>query len=58
MPYSGGEDQRQAIFLSIKRTKGLKAAKAWYEKHRGENFNAPAKRSLRKKHGARSRKRS
>jgi hypothetical protein len=58
MPYSGGNDQRTAIFLSIKRKKGLKAAKAWYEKHRHENFDAPAKRQLRKTHGRRTQRQS
>lgn len=35
MPYSNSH-QALAVFLQIKRTKGLAAAKAWAKKHHGE----------------------
>lgn len=35
MPYSNPH-QAMAVFLSIKREKGLGAAKAWAKKHHGE----------------------
>jgi hypothetical protein len=38
LPYPGGKAQITAIFLSIKRDKGLAAAKRWYEKAKKEGY--------------------
>lgn len=62
MPYQAKSGQALAVFLNIKRTKGLAAAKAFGRKHRGDlsaamkgNHNAHGKaayKSRKKRHGA------
>lgn len=44
MPYPGGEKQLRAIFLSIRRKKGEKAARDWRRKVSAEGYGGKKKR--------------
>jgi ribosome assembly protein YihI (activator of Der GTPase) len=59
MPYDAKSGQAQAVFLSIKRSQGLAAAKAFGRKHRKELSAAAKNRGKnhkRRGHGYKSRK--
>lgn len=48
MPYKSAK-QRKAVFLGIKRRKGVAAAKRWYNKHRGQKHFPTARKKKRKR---------
>lgn len=53
MPYPGGQKQLRAIFLSIRRKRGEKAAKAWAHKAQREGYMPVAKDKKKKRLGDR-----
>jgi len=52
MPYDPNSGQATAAFLSIKRSKGLSAAKAFCRKHRKELSAAAKKRGKHRRRGS------